>query len=256
MFDKSHIRQGMTVYSADGEKLGKVIQCDVSTFIIEKGFFFPKDYVARFDDVSLVTGDEIRLSRGREQLTNLHEEDELAAGSGSVWAGGGGQETVPTGGLGRDELRNRDEMRVPVVEEEVEVAKRMRNAGDVQLRKDVVTETKHIDVPVTREEVRVERVPASERTAAPTEDTFERKTVSMPIEEEEVEIRKRPVVKEEVRLKKDRIVEQRAAEADVRKERVDIEDRGTHIRDEDLGPSTNFGEDSGSIGRRDPDDER
>ncbi len=107
MIDRSlirQIRQGMTVYSSDGEKLGKVIQCDASTFIIEKGFFFPKDFIARFDDVSLVAGDEIRLSRGRAQLSEgPRDEEELAQGSGSVWAGGGGQETVPTGRINRDE---------------------------------------------------------------------------------------------------------------------------------------------------------
>jgi len=102
MIGKSDIRQGMTVYSSDGEKLGKVIQCDVSTFIIEKGFFFPKDFIARFDDVSLVSGDEIRLSRERAQLgIEGRDEEELAQGSSSVWAGGGGQETVPTGRVNR-----------------------------------------------------------------------------------------------------------------------------------------------------------
>jgi stress response protein YsnF len=66
-------------------------------------------------------------------------------------------------------------------------------------------------------------VPASERTAQPGEASFREQDVSMPIREEEVEIQKRPVVKEEVRLQKERFTEQRAADADVRKERVELE---------------------------------
>jgi len=101
MIDSSDIRQGMTVYSSDGEKLGQVVQCDASTFVIEKGFFFPKGYVARFDDVSLVSGDEIRLSRERAQLGQTVEErdDELSEDPISLLSGGGGQETLPTGRL-------------------------------------------------------------------------------------------------------------------------------------------------------------
>jgi hypothetical protein len=79
----------------------------------------------------------------------------------------------------------------------------------------------------------------------------------------QIEIRKRPVVREEVRLRKDRVVEQRAAETEVRREEVDIEDHGTHrVRDGDGDAGikkTNFGEDSGALdvgtdpmSRRDP----
>ncbi len=83
MIDRSRIRQGMTVCSSDGEKLGKVLQCEGSAFIIEKGFFFPMDYAVRLDDVSDVRGDEIRLSSGREllgQLTDLREGTHEPAG--------------------------------------------------------------------------------------------------------------------------------------------------------------------------------
>ena len=76
MIDRSRIRRGMTVCSSDGELLGKVIQCEGSSFIIEKGRLFLMDYALRFDDVSDVRGDEIRLSRGRAslgQLTDLRE---------------------------------------------------------------------------------------------------------------------------------------------------------------------------------------
>jgi uncharacterized protein (TIGR02271 family) len=211
MIDRALIHDGMTVYSAEGDKLGKIVACEANSFIIEKGFFFPKDYVARFEDVATVQGDDVHLALGREALSELG----TARGEGTVTA------------------RATDEMRVPVAEEELDVTKRTKEAGEVRLHKDVVTETKRVEVPVTREEVHVERTPVSERgTAAPGEATFEGKTVSVPVREEEVEVTKRPVVKEEVRLRKDRVTEQRAAEGEVRREDVSVEGEG--VRREDI----------------------
>jgi uncharacterized protein (TIGR02271 family) len=227
LFDQANIREGMTVFSADGEKLGKVQACGGSTFTIEKGFFFPKDYVARYDEVASVTDDDIRLASTKDAFLRMRE-------SGVY---GYDPTTGRTDTSYDAESRvGHEEISMPVSEEELDVVKRDRQAGEVRLRKDVVTETKHMEVPVTREEVHVERVPASERRdVLPGDKAFEKDSVSMPIHEEEVEIRKRPIIKEEVRLRKERVTEQRAAEADVRKERVDVEgDQGARGVEEDL----------------------
>jgi uncharacterized protein (TIGR02271 family) len=241
MFDRTHVREGMTVYSSDGEKLGNVASCDASTFVIEKGFFFPKDYIARYDHVSEVTGDEVRLALTKDSFVNLRDGEQL--GEGEIAA----SESSTSRATGEG-------VRMPVVEEELDVVKRDREAGEVRLKKDVVTETKRIDVPVTREEVRVERVPVSDREARPGESAFREDSVSVPIREEELEVRKRPVVKEEVRLQKERITEQRAAEADVRKERIDIEGEGGARRvDESEGIGTARRDPSSGVPRRDDD---
>jgi uncharacterized protein (TIGR02271 family) len=223
----------MTVFSSDGEKLGKVLSCDAATFTIEKGFFFPKDYVARYDDIASVTGDDIRLAMTKDTFIQMREPGLHAYGASTDSS--------------FSERTDGDDIRVPVAEEELDVAKRDRDAGEVRLRKDVVTETKHIEVPVTSEVVHGERTPVGERRDALSgEKAFEKETVSMPIREEEIEIRKRPVVKEEVRLRKERVTEQRAAEADVRKERVDVEGERARGMEGDFSRSGNI--------RRDPDD--
>jgi uncharacterized protein (TIGR02271 family) len=225
------IQEGMAVYSSDGEKLGKVISLDADGFLIEKGFFFPKEYFARFAHVATVSGDEVRLSLAKDQLAMAGESDLGARererrdadlrGAGGIGAAGLGG----TGAMPHESGRGTDELRTTVAEEELDVVKRQREAGEVRLKKDVVTETKHIDVPVTREEVRVERTPIdAPRSARPGEAEFREETVSMPIREEEVEIRKRPVVKEEVRVKRDRTQQEQRADAEVRRETVDIED--------------------------------
>ncbi len=48
--------------------------------------------------------------------------------------------------------------------------------------------------------------------------------VSVPVVEDEVVVQKRPVAKEEIRIRKDVVHEQQIVEEDVRREEVDIED--------------------------------
>jgi len=80
-----------------------------------------------------------------------------------------------------------------------------------------------VTVPVTREEVRVERVPAG-RDASAGESDFASQDVAVPVMEEEVTVSKRPVVREEVRISKQSRQEQRPVRAQVRREEVEIED--------------------------------
>jgi uncharacterized protein (TIGR02271 family) len=218
--DRSEVREGMTVFSSDGEKLGKVQSCDAGGFVVEKGFFFPTEYLARFDQIASVDGDEIRLGMTKEGFVSAMKS--ASSGWGANESSGS---AITSAGTERSTTRRSGEdIRVPISEEQLDVVKHDREAGEVRLRKEVVHETKRVDVPVTREEVHVERVPVSERRdVVPGDKAFQQDTVSVPVHEEEIEVRKRPVVKEEVRLRKDRVTEQRAAEADVRSERVEIE---------------------------------
>ena len=64
------IRVGMTVRSSDGEKLGKVIRCGEDEFVIERGYFFPKDYVARYDEAR-ASGGEVLLSSPASSLRKV-----------------------------------------------------------------------------------------------------------------------------------------------------------------------------------------
>jgi uncharacterized protein (TIGR02271 family) len=219
--DTRGVREGMTVYSSDSEKLGKVVQCADDFFLIEKGFFFPKDYIARYDQVSDITGDDIRLRETADALGtpggattwSEHETTERTT-AGTTLSGSG----TNLGGESREDIR------VPLAEEELTAEKKMREAGEVKVRKDVVTEKKQITVPVTREEVHVERVPASADTPADTR--FDEKTIAVPVREEEVEIKKRPVVREEVRVSKTRRQEERRADAEVRREEAHVDETG------------------------------
>jgi len=120
-------------------------------------------------------------------------------------------------GVGTDE----DELRVQRTEEELRAGTREREAGALRVRKRVRTDREQIEVPTRHEEVSVERVPASGEA---TEAEIGEDEVVMPVTEEEVVVEKRPVVKEEVRVRKDVVEGTETVEEDVRKEEVEVED--------------------------------
>ena len=202
MIQREQIREGMTVYSADGKKLGKVAACGTAEFQVEKGFFFPKDTILAYGDVSEVRGEDVIVTQGETALQSRYGQAEEAATTRRA--------------AGSEPLR------VPLAEEELDVTKREREAGEVRVRKTVETETKRVDVPVRKEQIRVERV-AAEPTADAPARAFKEETISVPVMEEEVEVRKRPVVREEVRVAKDVSEEERRIEEPVRREEAKIE---------------------------------
>ena len=124
-----------------------------------------------------------------------------------------------------------DEIRVQRSEEELVAGTREREAGAVKVRKRVRTDREQLTVPKKREEVSVEQVPVNEegrrREAPEARIVDEDDEIRIPILEEEVVVEKRPVVKEEIRLRKEVVEEEEVVEADVRKEEVDVEDRTT-----------------------------
>ena len=120
------------------------------------------------------------------------------------------------------DLDDEDELRVQRTEEELRAGTREREAGSLNVRKRVRTDREQISVPKRREEVHVERVPVEDREASEV-DIGEDK-VHMPVTEEEVVVEKRPVAKEEIRLRKDVVEDEEIVEEDVRKEEVDVDD--------------------------------
>jgi uncharacterized protein (TIGR02271 family) len=114
--------------------------------------------------------------------------------------------------------------RLELREEELRATKRPVETGEVRVRKDVVTEDKTIDVPVTREEVTVERHPASGRPASG--DIKEGEEIRVPVREEEVRVEKTPVVKEEITVGKRQIQETETVRDKVRREEARVEGTG------------------------------
>ena len=115
-----------------------------------------------------------------------------------------------------------DELRVQRTEEELRAGTREREAGAINVSKRVRTDRERMEVPTRHEEVTVDRVPVEgEATEAEIGDD----EVRIPLTEEEVVVEKRPVAKEEVRIRKDVVEDTEVVEEDVRREEVDIDDQ-------------------------------
>jgi uncharacterized protein (TIGR02271 family) len=148
-------------------------------------------------------------------------------------------------------MEQEGEMRIPLVDEELAVEKVAKEMGHVRIHKEVRLEEKHVTVPVRREEVVIEHLPAREETRATlAADAFTEQTVDLPVNEEEVRVTKRPVVREEVRVRRVSHEEQRDVSATCRHEELDIEDTtpaGTRLARESTEGLRAAGRDSDSF---------
>ncbi len=122
----------------------------------------------------------------------------------------------------RVETATGEDIRVPVMEEELLVSKTQQEEGRVRLHKEVVEERQTLNVPVSREEVHIERVAVSGNVPADA-NAFTERDISVPLMGEEVVTAKRAHVVEEVRLRKDQVTQTEQVTDSVRKERVVIE---------------------------------
>ena len=118
--------------------------------------------------------------------------------------------------------------RVTRSEEELAIGKRAVQAGEVGVTKRVETERVRQSVPVTREEVTIERRPIEAGAVADAE--LKEDTIRVPLTEEEVVAEKRVVPKEEVVIRKESVQEDRVVEDTVRKERIDVDDQSKTTR--------------------------
>jgi uncharacterized protein (TIGR02271 family) len=167
-----------------------------------------------------------------------------AAGAGAAGAGAAGAAAGASARSDRDDFydnerfddsryqRGIESRRLTLSEEQLQVGKRQREGGEVELRKTVETEHVSESVPVTREEVRVERRPLSASDVDATNATIGEDEIRVPVMEEEVVVEKRVVPTEEVVIRKEAVTEERNVEAEVRRERlVTDKDRDLDVND-------------------------
>ena len=130
---------------------------------------------------------------------------------------------------------------VELVEEQLRARTRPVQTGEVTIRKEVVSETRSIEVPVRREELVIERhsvdrqpIDSGTQQADPlVEQLIDRlrhmqsgETLRIPIIEEEVVVHKRPVVVEEITLGKRTIQDTHEVSDTVRREQARLEEHG------------------------------
>ena len=231
---------GYEVYDQAGEKIGKVDDLfvdeqDNPEYIgVKMGFLGMSSTLIPMEICTVdEAGQRINVAADKETAKNgptFDDDREITPDfENEVYSYYGLQRAETTeepGAYGayQGETTDEDELRVQRTEEELRAGTREREAGALNVRKRVVSERQQMEVPTRREEVTVDRVPVDSETS---EAEIGDEEIRVPVTEEEVVTEKRPVAKEEVRVRKDVVEDTEVVEEDVRREEVDIDDEST-----------------------------
>jgi len=111
---------------------------------------------------------------------------------------------------------------IPIVEERVNVQKRVREVGTVEIRKTVHERTEVVDEPLNSEDVEIERVAVNRIVEEPIPIRNEGDTMIISLLEEVLVIEKRLLLREEVHIKRVHTVVHEPQEVLLREERVEV----------------------------------
>jgi uncharacterized protein (TIGR02271 family) len=263
-WDRNSIREGMLVMSTKGDRIGKVIRCDADTFIVEKGALFPKDYQLRYD---LITGFDAEgsliysLAELPEKERGMYAAEPVATARPTTSAPAARTETPApaarteaSAAAARAEATasatgDEHEVRIPLLNEELDIEKFAYESGRVRIHKGVKVEERHFTVPVRREEVIVEHVstkdwqPSVTLNATLAATAFQDQDMDLPLYEEDIRVGKHPVVREEFVVRTVAHAVDVEGSTSLRTEEADIED--TRRRS---GMSASGGNGSGAVG--------
>ncbi|MFC0905264.1 YsnF/AvaK domain-containing protein [Clostridium sp. MT-14] len=120
--------------------------------------------------------------------------------------------------------KSKDGERLTLHEEELDINKSKVPKGEVELSKEIVEEPKTVDVPVTHEEVVIERRPVDNKSSdTPISDE---KTIRIPVSEEQVNVGKHTVVTGEVSAHKREVKETRKVDEKLKREKARVNANG------------------------------
>jgi uncharacterized protein (TIGR02271 family) len=212
--------EGMHVYDVNDQKIGTVEEIlDAASggtsrsgggyLRVPTGFLgLGHEHHIPFSAIRSVDGDRIYVNFAMERL------DELGYGEAP---------THVNRVTGKTDRTTAESPRVLELREEELVARKQSvESGRVRVAKEVVSQERTLEVPVTREEVYVERHPVDRRPSdQPIE--AEQRRIEVPVREERVELEKQPVVYEEVSVGKRDVETTQRVSGTVRREEARIE---------------------------------
>jgi uncharacterized protein (TIGR02271 family) len=266
---------GAPVLGSDGEKLGKVeaiyfdndtnkpewaavksglFGSQVSLVPLAQGNWNDGTLTVPFDKAALKTAphhnpdaaisptDEDELYRHYGMSDRQTTPSSGAPSAGVPTANDGRRDLVDQPGIvGRDTSGPTTDDAMTRSEEQLRVGTETREAGRARLRKHVVTEHQQVTVPVSREEVTLEREPITDANRG---NAYDGPAISE--EEHEVTLHaERPVVDteavavERVKLGKETVTEQETVGGEVRKEQIELDDSNAAAATRTGRPRTN-----------------
>ncbi|HDK7137856.1 TPA: YsnF/AvaK domain-containing protein [Clostridium botulinum] len=123
-----------------------------------------------------------------------------------------------------DDKKRKDEGRLTLHKEELDINKNLVHKGEVELGKEIIEEQKTVDVPVTHEEVVIERR-ALDNEASDTHISDE-ESIRIPVSEEQINVDKHTVVTGEVSAHKREVEDTRHVDESLKREEARINTNG------------------------------
>jgi uncharacterized protein (TIGR02271 family) len=250
------LSSGGNVIGSDGEKIGSVEQIfledstgEPAWATVKTGLFGMSQSFVPLADAT-ASGSDIRVNYSKEQVKDAPriddsdgrispaEEDELYRYYGMSGTSGTMTDTTDTVTDVTDRDYDRDVTTTTTSgttddamtrsEERLHVGTEAREVGKVRLRKYIVTENVTRTVPVSREEVRLEREPITDANVgdAVSGPDLTESEHEVTLHAEQPVVAKETVPVERVRLDKDTVTEQVSVNEQVRKEEVEVDDDG------------------------------
>ena len=185
----------------NNEDFGEVQDIQGQFVLVQKGivnkekFYIPKDLVESYD------GYVLRFRFSEQELSQYYDEDPLAIRDSNSL-----QETA-------HERETNEEHVTLTTEERLDISKKSQE-NQATITKKPVTETKTVEVSLTREKISIERRPPSGQTQAQS-PIQSKKDIKIPLKREEVKVTKKPYVKEEVIIKKKAFTDSKEITGDV-----------------------------------------
>ena len=245
---------GRTALDSEGSKIGKIgqVYLDERTgsplwITVATGFFGTRQSFAPIHG-SRLDGDRVRLAVSGDLVKdapNIDDDGHIGAseqdalyrhyagylGSGQTggeagYADGGDLASGPAGVQGRDTSGPTTDEAMTRSEERLHVGTENVKTGRARLRKYVVTETVTTSVPVSHEEVRLERETITEanRDAALSGPAISEEEHEVTLHAERPVVAKEAVPVERVRLGTETVTQQQQVTEQVRKEQIDEPD--------------------------------
>lgn len=218
----------------NNDDLGKVQEVGSVSILTKKGFlnteFFdiPKNLVERYD------GDKVYFTINEEQarsfakrnssITTEKEEEEYSINQSKITVEDENNDLSPHSSS--IDSKNNDIV-IPLMSEELVVTKK-EVIDEVTITKEPTKETKTEQVQLMHEEINIERRPVnnltdSANTSTTKEDIppIESKTeIKIPLKREEIEVTKKPYVKEEIVIKRKPVSETRRISEEITTEQI------------------------------------
>jgi uncharacterized protein (TIGR02271 family) len=214
---KHALRNGMQVVGFDDRPYGTVERYDDAAVYVQ-GRRVPLAAIERteHDRLYLDTPDLWGLTRSDVADTSFGSKVRAAGpdGAGQAARRDGEDQDASMGG----------EIRVPLLEEQLEFSTRTVDLGEIQIHKSV-DETEEVRTgSLNREDVQVERVRVDRRVTEPEVSRQEGDWLVIPIMEEVFVVEKHLMVTEEIRIRKSLVTEESEVRDTVRREHATVED--------------------------------